>query len=385
MSKDHAKLSASGSSKWLNCPGSVKAESQYPDSQSEYAEEGTLAHELADICLKNKQDAVEYIDRKISCESNGKTLTKIVDEEMAKFVQEYLDYVRSYENTETKLFTEDKVDFSNVVPGGFGTMDSAVLDFKSRICHIFDLKYGMTEVLAEKNTQGLLYCVGFLNEIGWLEAIDSFTIHIVQPRKYNYSSWNVSLEELKLFMEEAKIKAEEALKENPVRIPGEKQCLFCKANGDCPALEKLTFDTVGDYFDKKGDQEENIANLSEDKLKNILDNKSLIEKFLKQVEANVCNRLKAGAKFKGYKLVQGKSNRKWVDEAEEKLNELLGDKAYEKSLIGITTAEKLLKKDVVSTLTYKPDGQMIMASEDDPRPAVKPILDDFDDLTSDDL
>lgn len=380
MSKDHAKLSASGSSKWLNCPGSIKAESIYPNSQSEYAEEGTLAHELADLCLKNKQDTIEYIDRTISCESNGKTISIIVSEEMAKFVQEYLDYVRSFETIDTQLFTEDRVDFSNVVPEGFGTMDAGILDYKKRKMHIFDLKYGMIEVLAENNTQGLLYCVGILNELEWMEAIDSFTIHIVQPRKFNYSSWEISIEDLKKFMEEAKIKAEEALKENPKRIPGEKQCMFCKANGDCPALEKLTFDTVENYFENIED-EEKIDKIPEEKLKKILDNKSLIEKFLKQVEANVLNRLKEGKSFKGYKLVQGKSNRKWIDEAEEKLNELLGEKAYEKSLIGITAAEKLLKKDVVNELTYKPDGQLLIANEDDPRPAVKPILDEFEDLT----
>lgn len=380
MSKDHAKLSASGSSKWLNCPGSIKAESIYPNSQSEYAEKGTLAHELADLCLKNKQDTIEYIDRTISCESNGKTISTIVSEEMAKFVQEYLDYVRSFENSDTQLFTEDKVDFSNVVPEGFGTMDAGILDYKKRKMHIFDFKYGMIEVLAENNTQGLLYCVGILNELEWMEAIDSFTIHIIQPRKFNYSSWEVSIETLKKFMEEAKIKAEEALKENPIRTPGKKQCMFCEANGECPALDKLTFDTVENYFENIED-EEKIDKIPEEKLKKILDNKSLIEKFLKQVEANIVNRLKEGKSFKGYKLVQGKSNRKWIDEAEEKLNELLGEKAYEKSLIGITAAEKLLKKDIVGELTYKPDGQLLIVNEDDPRPAIKPILDEFDDLT----
>ena len=132
---EHAKLSASGSSRWLNCPGSVKAEEGYPNQPSSaFALEGTRAHEVADLCLKASCDADVYIGKKV--------LDDVIDAGMAGYVQEYLDYVRSYETATSKLFTEERVDFSHVVPGGFGTLDAAVLDYDTKTCHIFDLKYG---------------------------------------------------------------------------------------------------------------------------------------------------------------------------------------------------------------------------------------------------
>lgn len=381
MSKKHFKLSASGSATWINCAGSVEAQKNYPKKSSKFADEGTLAHELADLCLKNNQDAEEWIDREISCESDGKILKCYVDKEMAKYVQEYLDYVRSHENINTKLFTEDQVDFSNITEGGFGTMDSAVLDFKTGHCDIFDLKYGRgVEVDAYKNSQGMIYASGFYNEMKFLGVITSFTIHIVQPRRKSISEYSFTIEELENFIEFAKFRALETKKPNAKRTPGDKQCQWCLAFNDCPAVWEQTLETIGDDFDNLN--EENMpSTLTQEQIKKILDNKSLIEKFLKKIQENVFEKMLSGEKFPGYKLVRGKSNRKWSDEAEAKLKELLGPKAYEEpSLIGITAAEKLLKKPIVNKLTIKPEGKIQIASENDEREEVKPVTDDFDNL-----
>ncbi len=173
---NHAKLSASGSPKWLGCPGSVKAEEKMPDpGSSPFAVEGSRAHEVADLCLKAGTDAAMYVGKEVYGD--------IVPGEMARYVQEYLDYVRAHETENTELFTEERVDFSNIVPEGFGTMDAAVFDPTIGVCHIFDLKYGRgVKVHAANNTQAQLYCLGFLNEMGWMAEIISFRIHIVQPR-----------------------------------------------------------------------------------------------------------------------------------------------------------------------------------------------------------
>ena len=105
----HAKLSASGSSKWLNCPGSVQAEEKYPPQGSSiFALEGTMAHEVADLCLKNTADADFYVGHTV--------LKKVVEKDMAAYVQEYLDYVRSFEGNNTALMTEERVSFDHVVP-----------------------------------------------------------------------------------------------------------------------------------------------------------------------------------------------------------------------------------------------------------------------------
>jgi hypothetical protein len=390
--KDHAKLSASGSAKWLNCAGSIEAEAALPKSSNEFAELGTLAHELADICLKNNQDTIEWVDREISCESDGKLLKIVVDKEMAKFVQEYLDYVRAHETNDSQLYTEDKVDFSHIVPDGFGTLDSAVLDYTTGILHIFDLKYGMTPVLAEGNTQGRLYLSGFYNEIKFLNAVKSFKIHIVQPRKYSITSEEVSLKELKEFEKYAKQKAIEALKPKAKRTPGEKQCEWCAARFDCPALAKFTDELTSDYFEDLGAKnldklpeptKERLYNIPDETVVKLLDNKKLIEKFLKNIEEHSLERLKNGEKIPGYKLVRKKSNRKWTDEAETILSEKLGDDAYTKSLIGITAAEKLLEKEEMNKLTYKPEGGIEMVPESDKREAISSIVDEFEEVEND--
>jgi len=336
--KKHAKLSASGSSKWLNCAGSVEAESKIPNKQSVYAEEGTLAHELADICLKNYinscalnndyKSPLDRIGETIKCESDKKVISTVVTEEMAKFVQEYIDYVLAHETKNSQLYTEDRVDFSNIVPDGFGTMDAAILDYDTGICHIFDLKYGQgVPVDAVENTQAQLYALGFYNELKCLDVIKSFKIHIVQPRIFNYSSWEITLDDLFKFGEYASKKANEALSPNAPRIPGEKQCKWCNAKATCPALKKHTEDTILSSFE---DLNKDIMfnELNDEQLKLILDNKKLIEDFLKSVEQHIYDRVLNGEKFEGYKLVEGRSNRKWIDDAEEVLKNKLGENAY---------------------------------------------------------
>ena len=408
--KDHAKLSASGSVKWLNCAGSIAAEEEFnlaekakyelalkegknPEIKSnEYADLGTLAHELADICLKNNQDAIEWVDREISCESDGKILKIVVDQEMAKFVQVYLDYVLAHETNDSQLYTEEKVDFSNIVPEGFGTMDSGILDYTTGILHIFDLKYGMTPVFAEGNTQGRLYCIGMYNELKFLGVIKSFKIHIIQPRKFSITSEEVSLEELIEFSKEAKIKAKEALKENAKRTPGEKQCEWCDVRFTCETLADYSYNLIKDDFEDLGAKNlnklpeeamEKINSISDERIKELLDNKKLIEKFLKNIEEHTLERMQKGEKIPGYKLVRKKSNRTWINEAEVVLVEELGEKAYTQKLIGITAAEKLLDKKQMEELTYKPEGGIEMAPEKDKREAVQCVIDQFEDIKND--
>ena len=379
--KKHAKLSASGSSKWLNCAGSVEAESKIPNKQSVYAEEGTLAHELADICLKKQLEAKKYIgyDVLYAPEKSG-----IITEEMAKFVQEYIDYVLAHETKNSQLYTEDRVDFSNIVPDGFGTMDAAILDYDTGICHIFDLKYGKgVQVDAVENTQAQLYALGFYNELKCLDVIKSFKIHIVQPRIFNYSSWEITLDDLVKFGQYASKKANEALAPNAPRTPGEKQCQWCNAKATCPALKKHTEDIILSSFEnlnesKLTELKHDINILADNDLKLILDNKNLIEDFLKSVEQHIYDRVLNGEKFEGYKLVEGRSNRKWVDNAEEILKNKLGEDAYEKKLIGITAAGKKLKKDEIEELTYKPEGKPQLVLDSDKRKEIIKTINHFD-------
>lgn len=358
----HAKLSASGSSRWLNCPGSVQAEENYPAQKSSpFALEGSMAHELADLCLQNEVDAIIHL---------GETVYKrTVEQDMIAPVQEYLDYVRSFETDSTILFTEERVDFSHIVPEGFGTLDAAVLDAENKICHIFDLKYGKgVRVDAFENTQAQLYGTGIQNELSFLYDIDTFVLHIVQPRMSNYSSWERTRDELLAFGREVRDKAKFALSGNAPRVPGEAQCHWCKAKGDCKTLSDFSNKIITGEFQDLDCLD--ATALTDDAKRRILDHRKLIEMHLKAVEASVFDSLERGESFEGYKLVEGRANRQWNKDAESYLIKAMGEDAYNKKLIGIGAAEKVLGKGNLDDLMDKPKGKITLATYDDKRSAI---------------
>lgn len=374
--KLHATLSASGSSKWLKCPGSIAAaevarDGKEPvDQSSVYANEGTLAHEVADLSLKSNKDAESFVGKKVDVPHNPKA-SGIITADMARFVQEYLDYVRSHETAKSVMLTEAKVDFSNVVPEGFGTLDSAVIDSEAGVCHIFDLKYGQgVAVSAFENSQGMLYALGLHNEIGCLNLTDSFRIHIVQPRKANTSYYDISIADLVKFGKYASKQAKLAMSKNAKRVPGEVQCKWCPVNDRCPDLAKHTQDVIMAEFDNLDDIVETIPLLTTAQMSTILDNKSLIELFLKSIQASAFATLESGDKFEGYKLVRGRANRKWTNGAEKALFDEVGDEGFVKKIVGLGVAERLTSKEFVNELTYKPEGTLTLAPEFDKRPAV---------------
>lgn len=391
VQKAHAKLSASGADKWLNCSGSIQAEEAYPNGNSEFAEEGTIAHEVGDQCLKMGVDAETFFGvtlKKLGIKDIKSFLpTYQIEHDMVNHVQEYIDYVRSFETTNTVLYTEERVDFSNVVADGFGTMDSGVLDYDTGIFHIFDLKYGKgIPVYAVENNQAKMYAIGLLNELGFLGAIKSFRIHIAQPRLYNFSSWDITVEDLTKFAKYAKERAELALTKDAPRTPGTKQCQWCRAKGDCAALYKFTEEAIMMEFEDMDDEENfpDAQTLTYDQKKLILDNRKLIESFLKTVEANVFTQLCDGEKFEGYKIVEGRANRILIEGAEKLIVSQLGEDAYNKKLIGLGDLEKKLSKKEVAKLTIKPQGKLTLAPEHDKRPAVTPDEDaEFDDIGED--
>lgn len=400
----HAKLSASGSSQWLNCPGSVAAQADYPDSSSIYAQEGTLAHELADICLSKNQDADEYVGKQISVWNEDEVEQAIdttITQEMANYVQEYLDYVRSFNGKGTELMCETKVNFSHVVPDGFGTCDATVVDYENGTIHVIDLKYGRgVAVSSYKNTQLSLYALGVLAELDEFgtEEFEKVVLHIVQPRLPGYapSTYEMTLDELNEFAQYASKGAEIALSQDAKRIPGDKQCQFCKHKSNCVELKEHVEQVITAEFDDLDDLvdvESKVKKIDDATKKNILDNQSLVESFLKAVRENVQKTLEDGGKFDGYKLVRGRSNRKLTDDGEQKLVRKIGKKvAYNLSLIPLGQAEKEVQKKVgdkkvakefIDSITFKPLGAITLAPDYDKRESitvVENVVDEFDDI-----
>lgn len=187
---DHALLSASGAHRLLNCTPSARLESGEPESTSAAAEQGTVAHALAEHKL-----------RKALKQRSKRPVSAWIDDEMVTLTDDYVAYVQEHislaEETcgDPQVLIEQRLDFSHIVPGGFGTGDCVII--AEPVLHIIDLKYGqgvMVEV--EQNPQLMLYALGALNAFGSLCDIDQVPVTIFQPRRSNVSTWTIPVAKL---------------------------------------------------------------------------------------------------------------------------------------------------------------------------------------------
>ena len=382
MSLAHAKLGASNAHRWLVCGGSVKAEQGFKDQSSPFAQEGTAAHELSELALMHEREPQDWIGHPLVENSEW-----IVDEEMANFVQVYTDYCRAIAKGADETFIEQRVSYADWVPDGFGTNDFGALFLKDKRIKIADLKYGKgVQVDAENNPQAMLYGLGTYAEFSWISEFEWVDIAIIQPRLDHISEWSISVKDLLKWAEWVSQRAEIALSDDAERVPGEKQCRFCKAKSTCPALMKYTEDIIMAEFDNLEDDLPSPDTLSKDQLRRVLEHKGLIEGWLSSVETVVRERLEDGQDFPGFKIVEGRSIRRWGDEteAEQKLIDILGEKLHTKKIISPAQAEKALKKDqraVLEDLVVKPTGKPTLVPESDKRPPLNLTEGDFDDVT----
>lgn len=368
----HAKLSASGSERWLNCPGSVKAEEGHKDKGSFFALEGSRAHALAELCFQRDCFADEFLGHELE---GGQ-----VDDEMVQHVNGYVSYVRALCSGADFFEVEQQLDFGQWVPEGFGTSD--VVALKGDTLIICDLKYGKgVEVSAEENTQLMLYALGAIAEYEWLGNIEKILLCIYQPRKNNYSEWETSAKKLLVWGEWVKERAALALTADAPRQPSEKACMWCKAKATCPALYAHTQSVIGADFEDLT----NPDSLPVEQLLVVLGAKKLIEGYLSAV-ADYAMTLAEQNSLPGYKLVEGRSVRQWRDdaEAEKALAAIVEpEKLYKKTFVSVAQAEKLLGKKnaaALSELVVKPRGKPSLVLDSDCRKPIGDFSDDFENI-----
>jgi len=370
----HALLSASGASRWIACTPSPRLEEGFENKSSSFAEEGTLAHEFAEIMLKREIDILS--DLAYYKIAEPLMLNEYFSREMLDHVQKHVDYVIQ-QFTEAKRLTPDavllieqKVDITHLIEEGFGTCD--VIIIADGTLEVIDLKYGMgLRVSAENNSQLKLYGSGALEAYDMLYDIHTVRLTVTQPRLDAISSWEISAEDLRQWGEEVvKPKALEAYAGKGEQVTGD-HCQFCKASARCKAQADLAAETAKADF--------TIPKLLTDaELVEIYKNIPNVSKWFKTIEQYMYDEAMAGKAWPEHKLVDGQNRRGWTDE--EKVAAILYDNnfAYVEflgtKLKGIGDIEKLVGKKEFPTLlgevvAFKKTAPSLV-HESDKRPAL---------------
>lgn len=386
----HARLSASGSDRWLNCQQSVRKEEGYKNTSSIYAEEGTLAHELADIELRRWKGGMdeaqfestyEVLMRRIGV-FNDTFKTKISFTEMQSEVAKYVDVVIEEfnillaQNEFTELFVEQKLDLTEVIPEGFGTGDAVIVS--DGLMVVCDLKYGKgVEVDATENSQLMLYGFGAYMANKDFYFIDRVKVMVIQPRINNVSSFEISVKDLLDWAYGVVKPTAELAMAGKGELKSGKWCKFCKAKADCSQYAEDSMRTMQlAFYDEYEPESPDTLNMKQ--IAFVLKNGETAKQWVDAVFAKAKELLLDGKEIEGYKLVEGRSVRTISDEEGlvAKLNELeVGDIYKEPKLKGITDLEKLVGKKVFnvecSPYIAKPKGKPAIAPESDKRQALE--------------
>ena len=361
---DHAVLSASGSHRWLNCTPSARLELEFENTGSEAAREGTAAHALCEHKLKR---ALHMRSRR--------PVSDYDSDEMEECTDAYVDFVmEQYEAAkqvckDPVVLIEQRLDFSCYVPDGFGTGDCLIIS-DDRL-HIIDFKYGMGVLVeAENNPQMKLYALGALAVYDALYDIREVSMTIFQPRRESVSTWTIPVEDLKVWAEnELKPRAKMAYDGEGEYLPGE-WCTFCRAAVRCRARaeEKL----------KLAQTEFRMPPLLTDaEIEDILAVLPDLTKWANEITTYALDAaLNHGKEWNGFKVVEGRSVRKYRDEAAvAKAAKEAGYKdIYRQSLIPLTEMQRLMGKDrfeeILGGLITKAPGKPTLVPKSDRRPAM---------------
>lgn len=379
MPEVHAKLSASGAHRWINCPGSVVLEENFEDQGSEYAKEGTLAHSVAELKLQ------KYFMKGIGPKKFKAAMDKFKEseywqDEMDKYTDLYFDEIKKRALAFKDLpyvNIEERVNFSNWVPEGFGTCDCIMI--YGDTMQVIDLKYGKgVPVSPEENPQLMLYGLGAYNAYSMFYDIKNIRLTIIQPRLDSILDWELSIDDLLKFGEKIKPIADEAYHGSKKLKEGE-HCRFCKAKSRCPARASKMFEAVEEL---KPVMKKDLALISNEDISKYLKESIGLIDWIKDLEDEALKSILAGEEIPGYKAVEGRSNRAFADQdkAFEILQESGFDEAmlYERKPLSLSRLEKLVGKkefgEILKDQIIKPQGKPTLVEESDKRdPYVKDL------------
>lgn len=368
----HALLSASSAHRWLHCPPSAKLTAGVTEAPSEAALQGTAAHALAEHKL-----------RRALKQQSKRPVSKYEDDEMNTHTDDYVAYVlEQYEQAKQTtpgavIYIEQHLDFSNVVPGGFGTGDCLIV--ADGTLHVIDLKYGLGVLVeAEWNPQMMLYAIGALALFDALYDIEQVALTVFQPRRENVSTWTISVTELNKWAEQTLKPAAELAAKSEGEFYAGAWCQFCRIASTCRARAEANLELAKFEFAPP-------AELSADEVADVLAQIPGLTRWASDVQDYALSQALSGERYEGFKLVAGRSIRKYTDEtAVAEAAKAAGYRdIYKRSLLTITAMEKLMGKkqfsEILGDLVVKPEGKPTLVPVTDKRPElqVSTAADDF--------
>ena len=370
----HSVLGASAADRWMNCTPSAQLTAGMEDETTTFAAEGTAAHALCEWKVR----------KALKMRAGRRPTSDYWTDEMEEFTDDYRDFIMDLVGQAKQhckdpvTLIEQHLDFSCYVPDGFGTGDFLLVADKE--LNVVDFKYGRgVAVYADHNPQMMLYALGALNLFDCLYDIEQVTMTIFQPRLSSISTWTITAAELYQWAEDVlKPKAELAAKGEGEFVSGS-WCRFCKARNTCRARAESFLELARMEFQPP-------ALLSDEEVAEVMEKADELSKWASDVMAYAqVEAIENGKHWDGYKLVEGRSVRKFSDEAkvEAAAKEAGYTDIYNKSLITLTAFEKLMGKktfaDVLGQYVTKPAGKLTLVPVSDKRPevSVNTVNDEF--------
>lgn len=369
---NHALLSASSSHRWLNCPPSARLCEGYDDKGSNFAAEGSDAHSLCEFKLrkalgmeaKDPTEDLSWYDAEMEESADG----------YAAFVMELVAEAKKT-CSDPVVLIEQRLDYSKYVQSGFGTGDCVLIS--DGTLHIVDFKYGRGVLVeAEDNPQMKLYALGALEIFDCLYDIDTVSMTIYQPRRANVSTFTLTRQELLDWAETVLVPTAELAYAGDGEYHCGEWCQFCKAKADCRERARANMELARYEFRQP-------PLLTDEEVEEILGKLDSLMDWASDIKDYALQAAISGKHWSGYKLVEGRANRRYTDEnAVVAAVKAAGYDPYdEPKLLGVTAMTTLLGRkqfnDILGGLITKPQGKPTLVPESDKRPAMTTILDDF--------
>lgn len=371
MPSKHAVLSASASHRWLACPPSALLCAGAYDKPSEFAQQGTEAHSLCEYKLK----------RALGVEIENPTDNLLYyDEEMEQCAEDYAQYIMAQVARakatcrDPIVLVEQHLDYSEWVPDGFGTGDCVIV--ADGTIRLVDFKYGLGVLVeAEHNSQLMCYALGALALFDIIYDVREIEMTIFQPRRANISTYRMSRAELLAWADDVLAPTAELAAKGEGEFCAGAHCQFCHVKATCRKRAEYNL-TLAQYDFQMPNA------LRDEEIEIILGKADEFKNWVSDVQEYALQQALSGKVWQGYKVVEGRSNRRYTDEvAVINAVERAGYCPYEQKLLTVTNMTKLLGKErfneVLGRYIEKPPGKPTLVPMSDKRPAMSNAVNDF--------